>query len=166
MSLQLELVGIASVICDICLFHFLALAVYARSPAAYDALKSFKILQLPSKSTLQSYTGAFLHQPGANHDSISEQVAQFLLHCHRRKQEGKKESKKAGALIFDEVKVISRLLWNSRSQKIVGLSMSHSEQASLADIYQLLKESHAEQTSYILQFLWRDLTGMSVCFAQ
>ena len=46
-SLQLELVGIASVICDICLFHFLALAVYAHSPTAYDALKSFKILQLP-----------------------------------------------------------------------------------------------------------------------
>ena len=150
MSLQLELVGIAS---DICLFHFLALAVYACSPAAYDALKSFKILQLPSKSTLQSYTGAFLH--GANHDSVSEQVAQFLLHCHGRKQEGKKESKRAGALIFDEVKVISQLLWNSRSQKIVGLSMSHSEQAPLADIYQLLKESHAEQTSYILQFFWR-----------
>ena len=40
-----------------------------------------------------------------------------------------------------KLKVISRLLWNSRSQKIVGLSMSHSEQVSLADIYQLLKES-------------------------
>uniref|UniRef100_A0A1X7TCY2 Uncharacterized protein n=1 Tax=Amphimedon queenslandica TaxID=400682 RepID=A0A1X7TCY2_AMPQE len=67
----------------------IALAIYARSPAAYDALKSFNVLQLPSRSTLQSYTGAFLHQPGANHDSISEQVAQFLLHCHQRKQEGK-----------------------------------------------------------------------------
>ena len=80
--------------------------------------------------------------PAANHDKISELVAQFLLHCHQRKQEGK-ESKKAGALIFDEVKVISRLLWKSRSQKIVGLSMSHSEQASLADIYQLLTLSRS-----------------------
>ena len=86
----------------ICLFHFLALAVYARSPDAYNALKSFKILQLPSKSTVQSYMGAFLHLPGANHNSISEQVAHFLLHCHRRK-----ESKKAGALMSRNVKVHS-----------------------------------------------------------
>lgn len=107
MSLQLELVGIASVICEICLFHFLALAVYARSPAAYDALKSFKILQLPSKSTLQSYTGAFLHQPGANHDSISEQVAKFLLHCHQRKQEGKKESKRLELSFLMKLKLLA-----------------------------------------------------------
>uniref|UniRef100_A0A1X7TYF4 Uncharacterized protein n=1 Tax=Amphimedon queenslandica TaxID=400682 RepID=A0A1X7TYF4_AMPQE len=70
----------------------ITLAVYAHSPAGYDALKSSNILQLPSRSTLQSYTGAFLHQPHANHDSISEQVAQYLLHCHQRKQEGKEES--------------------------------------------------------------------------
>ena len=42
-----------------------ALAVYTRSPAAYEALKGFGIIQLPSKSTLQSYTGAFMHDPGA-----------------------------------------------------------------------------------------------------
>ena len=30
-----------------------ALAVYLRSPAAYEALKSFNILQLPSQSTLR-----------------------------------------------------------------------------------------------------------------
>lgn len=41
-----------------------ALAVYVRSPAAYEALKSFKLLQLPSKTTLQAYTGAFLDDPG------------------------------------------------------------------------------------------------------
>ena len=41
-----------------------ALAVYVRSPAAYEALKSFNLLQLPSKATLQAYTGAFLDEPG------------------------------------------------------------------------------------------------------
>ena len=35
----------------------IALAVYIRSPAAYKALQSFDILKLPSKSTLQAYTG-------------------------------------------------------------------------------------------------------------
>ena len=42
----------------------IALAVFVRSPAAYEALKSFKLLQLPSRATLQSYTGAFLDDPG------------------------------------------------------------------------------------------------------
>jgi hypothetical protein len=33
------------------------LAIYIRSPLAYKALQSFDILKLPSKSTLQAYTG-------------------------------------------------------------------------------------------------------------
>ena len=41
-----------------------ALAIFVRSPAAYEALKSFKLLQLPSRSTLQMYTSAFLDEAG------------------------------------------------------------------------------------------------------
>ena len=111
------------------------MAVYARSPAAYDALKGFGILQLPSKSTLQSYTGAFLHEAGATSACISDQVAQFVVFCQQNKKEGKLESQKDGVLIFDEVKVVSRLMWNSRSQTLVGLAMDHQEQCSLADVY-------------------------------
>jgi len=44
---------------------YLALAVFIRSPAAYEALKSFDILRLPSLATLQAYTGAFQHEAGA-----------------------------------------------------------------------------------------------------
>ena len=64
-----------------------------------------------------------------------------------------------GALIFDEVKVIGRLLWNSRSQKIIGLSMTRADLATLTDIYQSLREETNQQTSHIMQFLWRDLTS-------
>ena len=118
-------------------------------------------MQLPCRSTLQSYTGAFLHQPGASNDCIAEQVSQFLIHCEKVKAEGKKESKKVGVLIFDEVKVISRLMWNSRSQTVIGLSMTQKDQSSLADIYQVLSDKDSvQQSSYILQFLWRDLRSM------
>ena len=34
------------------------------SPAAYEASISFKIFQLPSRSTLQMYTSAFLDEAG------------------------------------------------------------------------------------------------------
>ena len=95
----------------------IALAVFSLSPAAYEALKSFKILQLPSRSTLQAYTGAFLHDAGSTEDCIRDQVAQFVVHDAARIQRGCLPSKKAGVLNFDEVNVIGRLLWNSRSQR-------------------------------------------------
>lgn len=138
----------------------LALAVYTRSPAAYAALKSFGILQLPSKATLQAYTGAFMHEPGASSHCIAEQVARYIVFKEQCRQAGKQEPKSDGVLIFDEVKVACQLMWNSRSHQLMGLTMTHKDQASLNDIYRLLREPEAaEQTSYILQFLWRDLTS-------
>ena len=50
-------------------------------------------------------------------------------------------------------------MWNSRSQTLIGISMTHKELSSLADIYQTVNDDYAQQTSYILQFLWRDLTS-------
>jgi hypothetical protein len=136
----------------------MALAIFTRSPAAYEALKSFNILQLPSRSTLQAYTGAFLHQPGTNNECISDQVVQYLIHC-RERERGKKKSEHAGVLVFVEVKVISRLLWNSRSQTLIGLSMGREEMSTLSDVYQVMVADRTQTTSYIFQFLWRDLTG-------
>ena len=77
---------------------FLALAVFTRSPAAFEALKSFGILQLPSRSTLQSFTGAFLHEPGVSNQCIADQVAQYVTF--------KAECEKQGNLIL-------LLIWHS-----------------------------------------------------
>ena len=137
----------------------LALAVFTRSAAAYNALKSFKILQLPSRSTLQSYTGAFLHEAGASSSCIAGQVANFMIYKDECLKNGKREPKGDGVLIFDEVKVVCQLMWNSQNQKLMGLAMTHDEQASLLDIYKYINHSQAEQTSYILQFIWQDLTS-------
>lgn len=162
----------------------LALAVYCRSPAAYDALKSFGLLQLPSRSTLQAYTGAFLEDSGTysyremlmrvhvfttlsdynyiggSHKHLAKEVDRFVAFKQQCLAKKMQEPQGDGVLIFDEVKVISRLMWNSRSQKIIGLAMSPEEMSSLHDAYQLINEDTAtKQTSYILQFLWRDLTS-------
>ena len=69
-------------------FICIALAVYTRSPAAYEALKSFGIMQLPSRSTLQSYTGAFLHDPGAYNHCIDAQVSQYILFKAESEKQG------------------------------------------------------------------------------
>ena len=41
-----------------------ALAVYARSPSAYEALKSFQIIQLPGVRTLKDYINSNRDDPG------------------------------------------------------------------------------------------------------
>jgi len=74
---------------NLCIFQ-IALAIFARSPAAYEALKSFEILQLPSRSTLQPYTGTFLHEPGASGQCIADQVAQYIVFKAECEKEGKK----------------------------------------------------------------------------
>ena len=76
------------------------------------------------------------------------------------KDSGKQIPMGDGVLIFNEIKVISRLMWNSRSQKIAGIATSEEDQVSLHDIYQQFsRDGKVKQTSYILQFLWRDLTS-------
>ena len=65
-----------------------------------------------------------------------------------------------GVIIFDEVKVVCHLIWNSRSHQLIGPAMSREELASLNDVYRFLEDDDkTKQTSYILQFLWRDLTS-------
>jgi len=133
--------------------------VFIHSPAAFEALKSFNILQLPSRATLQA---SFLHEAGASRDSISKQVDKYKIFQQNCKAEGKLLPQSNGALIFDEVKVVSSLMWNSRNHKIIGLAITEKNQASLHDVFQLFDEDHhVKQTSYILQFLWRDVTS---CF--
>ena len=133
--------------------------MYTRSPAAYKALQSFGILKLPSKSTMQAYTGAFMHSPGANSVCIVDQVARYVAFKEECCKNGKQEPKADGVLIFDEVKVACQLMWNSQSHQLMGLAMTPNDLSSLNDIYRVLQEPAANQTSYILQFLWRDLTS-------
>ena len=88
------------------MLHLLTLAVFVWSPSAYEALKSFNIFQLPSRTTLQSYTGVFLHEAGASLDTIAKQTEIFVSICER---EGKSVPQSDGVLTSDEVKVITGL---------------------------------------------------------
>ena len=73
---------------------------------------------------------------------------------------GKHKPQGDGALIFDEVKVACQLIWNSRSQTLSGLAMTSKDLSSLNDVYCILEQPDSpKQTSYILQFLWQDLTS-------
>ena len=109
-------------------------------------------MQLPSKSTLQSYTGAFLHEAGACSKSIIKQVTQYKSFCELHQDKGARPMSD-GVLIFDEVKVISSMIWNSKSHHLVGLAMSPQQRASLQDIFHIFDPTmHVKQTCYVLQF--------------
>jgi len=125
-----------------------------------NGLRGLKKLQLPSRSTLQSYTGAFLQEAGASSESISKQVEAYEAYIKQCEKEGKLVPKSDGVLIFDKVKVISGLIWNSRDQCIIGLAMSERDQSTLHDVFQSMSpDQHVQQTTHMLQFLWRDLTS-------
>jgi hypothetical protein len=78
--------------------------------------------------------------------------------CEEKVKQGGQRPSGNGVLIFDEVRVVSRLMWNSRSQRVIGMSMTHEDMACLHDVYQTLDEK-TKSTNYIMQFLWRDLTS-------
>ena len=83
----------------------IALAIYVRSPSAFEAVKSLNILQLPSKRTLESFTSANIHQPGVSNEYLCEQWRNYQQHCSKIENEGKPKPVAEGLLIFDEVKV-------------------------------------------------------------
>ena len=85
---------------------------------------------------MQAYTNCFLHEGGSSWKSISDQAAMYEKFKQECKDSGKQILMGDGVLILDEVKVISQLMWNSRSQKIVGIAMSEEDQVYLHDIYQ------------------------------
>ncbi len=140
-----------------------ALAIMSRSKAAYEALKSFKILQLPSVSTLKKFANFRLHESGITteiQDYIREQSENYTKYKEELCNKGKKLPLGEGIIIFDEVRVTSKVKWSANGEKFFGLELTDEECYQLHDIYAAFDPNKAPQaTSYNLQFLWRDLTS-------
>ena len=61
-------------------------------------------------------------------------------------------------LVWTQVQ--SRVIWNSANSAIMGFAMSSDDYASLHDVYESLDtDEKCQKTSYIIQFLWRDLSS-------
>ena len=105
--------------------YSVALAVYSRSPSAYEALQSFNILQLPGTTTLKSYTRSNKEAPGeCSRRLADERVLYDALVQQHIKENRPHPPLYEGALIADEVKVAAKLHWNSRDDSIIGHSMT------------------------------------------
>ena len=105
--------------------------------------------------------GAFLYGVGPCEENLRKQASLYKTYTERKKAEKKHVQLGIGVIIFDEVKVISNLMWNSRNQKMIGLA---EEMASLLDVFSTYynesgDDAKSDQTNYIMQFLWRDLSS-------
>ncbi len=69
-------------------------------------------------------------------------------------QKGRKKPLGIGVLIYDEVKVIGKVMMNMKNEQVIGLSMTESEMANLHDIYHSLASGDPVPAEYVLQFLW------------
>ena len=139
---------------------YAALAIYLRSPAAFESIRDMHILQLPSKRSLQDYVSANLLRPGINHDYMARQYHMYSKHSEDVSVKSDCPPVGEGILIFDEVKVQTKVMWNSKNNEIVGLAVSEDDLRSLHDVYASVKdEKGLQMTSHILQFLWRDLSS-------
>ncbi len=135
---------------------FVALAVYTRSPTAYEALRAFGILQLPCISTLKSFTAFNFEKPGFSEERLSHARRQYDEMVRGRRAAGETVPFSEGILIFDEVKVGLKLHYHAKTGQFIGLAMSSDEVGSLHDVYQTLQPDHRTQkASYVLQYLWR-----------
>ena len=105
------------------------------------------------------FTSVRNHSPGINEEYIAEKKQDYQAMCEESVKNGFKKPLGIGTLIFDEVKVIGKVLLNMKNEKFSGLAMSVEEMCNLHDLYQDLDSSEPVPAEYMLQFLWRDFTS-------
>jgi hypothetical protein len=98
-----------------------------------------------------------LHAAGQCDSFLADQKHRYEKKKENLKKEGKTAPDGFGVLIFDEVKVMAGVLWNSRNNAIIGYAMTPEELHSLHDIYFSFEKEGDRKSNYMLQFLWRDL---------
>lgn len=82
-----------------------ALAIYSRSPAAFRAVRSLGILQLPCSKEIRRIISKNADEPGINEVYLQKQSDLFKQFCKETMNRGKREPLGVGALIWDETKV-------------------------------------------------------------
>ena len=91
----------------------IAFAIFTRSPAAYEELKGYQTLNLPPVALLKQFTSANKQAPGLNLPHLHDAKPTYTAYKVERKEQGFLEPKDNGVLIFDEVKVVMKVHWNS-----------------------------------------------------
>ena len=134
----------------------MALAIYTRSPSAYEALKGFGILQLPGVSTLKTFTSFNLENAGISEERLAHACKQYDQMAQEKQATGSRVPFSEGIFVLNEVKVGLKVHYHAKMGKLVGLAITSDDLGPLHDVYQTLQPDHRTQkTWYVLQYLWR-----------
>ena len=100
--------------------------MYARSPAAYEALSSFHPLQLPSARTIKLYIHSNVEAAGEVEIRLADEWKKYDARVALRtcSIERAQSSTMQRILVFDEVKVAAKLYLNSLNDALIGHSMT------------------------------------------
>lgn len=82
-----------------------ALAIYAKSPSAYHAVKALGILNLPCDKTIKGHMSKDSRSPGINEEALMMRAEEYKTYKDEREQHGFVRPVSEGVLIWDEVKV-------------------------------------------------------------
>ena len=120
---------------------------------------SFGIIKLPSLYSVRNASMTGRQKPGICHDYLLEQQKAYSEYKTEQRKKGGKDPLGIGVLIFDEVKIINKLIWNNKTNAFVGIAMEESEYAFIKDVFTPHGQNKPRGAKYVLQFLWRDLTS-------
>ena len=87
------------------------LSLHAKSPAAYKELRDSGVLVLPSQRTLRDYRNFFKPKPECNSESIGRLKGLCSDHIGIQRYV---------VLSFDEMKIQSKLVFDKRSNELIG----------------------------------------------
>ena len=79
--------------------------MYSRSPAAYEALKSFKLVQLPSIRTLKYYVDANLENAGDSTSRIIQSRKEYIAMIEEMAKEKADKISDPGKLMFSLIRL-------------------------------------------------------------
>ena len=77
---------------------YLALAVYTRSPAAYEALRNFRLVQLPSVRFLKYFIDANLEDVGDSRARLVQSRKNYVAMVEEKTKEVEKKIEEQGNL--------------------------------------------------------------------
>lgn len=111
------------------------------------------IFTLPSEVQLKrKISTAFRTEDGDASDFLEEQAKTYSDRCPN--------GKKLGLLVCDEMKIVGKIMWNSKNHQFYGSTSDLKDLTCLDDLFTDGKsEKTVKEAEFVFQTIWRDLSA-------
>ena len=126
-----------------------AVCIHSRSPSAYAALKNLGIVQLPCVRQVEKLTKSNHKTAGLDEGSIGSEFSKYQDFIKLQQEKGRPKPLGFGALIFDETKVRSKIVFEMNGGNVMGFAITPEELPFLQDIFESVDPARNLITSFI-----------------